>query len=277
MTRRKLILALTDGLRPEAITPAIMPALHDLAANHTSAETARTVRPSVTVAALASLATGVSPETHRLIQPGLDFLPRLTRLRPLARELARHDIPADVVTAELGLGALPLAWSLTQAAGARRLFPAGRRARDTAMAADWLLDAEDAGLVFVYFPDCDEAGHSHGWMSAAYLHAAAEIDTALGILSTRLEEALLVVVADHGGGAVIRTEHHHPHPVNERIPLVLAGPGVAREHRLLGPVSLLDVSATVLWWFGVPVPRCYEGRPLLEAFAPALPLEAATR
>lgn len=274
MRKRKLILALTDGLRPEAITPTVMPTLHALAEGHTSAAAARTVRPSVTVAALASLATGVGPDTHRLIQPGLDFLPRLTRLRPLARELARHKIPADVVTAELGVGGLPLAWSLTQAAGARRLFSAGRRASDTATAADWLLDADDAGLVFVYLPDCDEAGHTHGWMSAPYLRAAAEIDAALAILATRIEQALLVVVADHGGGAVIRTEHHHPHPINERIPLVLAGPGVAREHCLEGPVSLLDVSATALWWFGVPGPSCYEGRPLLEAFAPMLTVEA---
>jgi hypothetical protein len=253
-----------------------MPTLHALAAAHTSVTEARTIRPSVTVAALASLATGVTPETHRLVRPGLDFLPRLTRLRPVARELSRHDIPADVVTAELPLAALPLAWALTQAAGARRLFPAGRRARDTATAADWLLHEENAGLVFVYLPDCDEAGHAHGWMSTPYLQAAGEIDAALGILSTRVEDALLVVLADHGGGAVIRTEHHHPHPTNERIPLILAGPGVAREHRLEGRVSLLDVSATILWWFGVPVPRCYEGRPLLEAFAPALTLEAAS-
>jgi hypothetical protein len=274
MTARKLILVLTDGLRPEAITPAVMPTLHALATTYTHAADARTIRPSVTVAALASLVTGVTPDTHRLVRPGLDFLPRLTRLRPVARELARHDIPADVVTAELPLAALPLAWALTQAAGARRLLPAGRRARDTAMAADWLIDADDAGLVFVYLPDCDEAGHAHGWMSERYLQAAAEIDVALGILSARAEEALLVVVADHGGGAVIRTAHHHPHPANERIPLIFAGPGVAHEHRLEGPVSLLDVSATILWWFGVPIPICYEGRPLLEAFAPVLTLEA---
>ncbi len=273
MTARRLILALTDGLRPEAITPSVMPTLHTLAATYTSAADARTIRPSVTIAALASLATGVTPDAHRLVQPGLDFLPRLTRLRPVARELARHDIPADVVTAELPLGAMPLAWALTRAAGARCLFPAGRRARDIATAADWLLDEDNAGLVFVYLPDCDDAGHAHGWMSTPYLKAAAEIDAAVGILSARAEEALLVVVADHGGGAVIRTEHHHPHPTNERIPLILAGPGVAREHRLLGPVSLLDVSATVLWWFGVPIPDCYAGRPLLEAFAPALTME----
>lgn len=239
---RRLILALTDGLRPDAITPTIMPSLHALAAAHTSATAARTVRPSATVAALASLATGVAPDRHRLIQPGLDF--------PLT--------------------SLPVAWALGSAAGVRRLLPAGRRARDTAAAADWLVGEDGAGLVFVYLPDCDNAGHEHGWMSAHYLAAAAEVDAGVGVLSQHVDDALLIVVADHGGGGVLATEHYHPHPVNEHIPLVLAGPGVAREHRLLGPVSILDLSATVLWWFGAPIPDCYEGRPLLEAFAPEL-------
>lgn len=277
MTARRLILVLTDGLRPEAITPTTMPSLHGLSQAFTIAAEARTVRPSATVAALASLATGVGPESHRLVQPGLGFLPRVARLRPLARELSRRRVAADVVTAELPAAALPLTWALASAAGARRLLPAGRRARETAAAADWLVSEPGAGLVFVYLPDCDTAGHEHGWMSDRYLEAAAEVDAAIGLLSPRVDEALVVVVADHGGGGVIATEHHHPHPVNERIPLVLAGPGVAREHRLEGPVSLLDVSATVLWWFGSPVPHVYEGRPLLEAFAPVLTTEALAR
>ncbi|HKE89430.1 MAG TPA: alkaline phosphatase family protein [Gemmatimonadales bacterium] len=267
---RHLILALTDGLRPDAITPTVMPSLHALAGAYTSATAARTVRPSATVAALASLATGVGPETHRLVQPGLDFLPRLGRLRPVARELARHGVPADVVTAELPLASLPVAWALASAAGVRRLLPAGRRARDTAAGADWLAREDGSSLVFVYLPDCDDAGHEHGWMSDRYLAAAVELDAAIGVLSRHVDDALLVVVADHGGGGVLATEHHHPHPVNEHIPLVLAGPGVAREQRLEGPVSILDLSATVLWWFGAPIPDCYEGRPLLEAFAPEL-------
>lgn len=267
---RRLILALTDGLRPDAITPTVMPSLHALAAAYTSAAVARTVRPSATVAALASLATGVAPDTHRLIQPGLDFLPRIGRLRPVARELSRHGVPADVVTAELPLASLPVAWALASAAGVRRLRPIGRRARDTAAGADWLAGEDGSGLVFVYLPDCDIAGHAHGWMSDRYLAAAAELDAAIGVLSQHVDDALLIVVADHGGGGVLATEHHHPHPVNEHIPLVLAGPGVGREHRLEGPVSILDLSATVLWWFGAPVPDSYEGRPLLEAFAPEL-------
>jgi len=273
---RRLILALTDGLRPDAITPTVMPSLHALAAAYTSAAAARTVRPSATVAALASLATGVAPDTHRLIQPGLDFLPRIGRLRPVARELSRHGVIADVVTTELPLASLPVAWALATAAGVRRLLPVGRRARDTAAGADWLVGEDGSGLVFVYLPDCDNAGHEHGWMSDRYLAAAAELDAAIGVLSQHVDDALLIVVADHGGGGVLATEHHHPHPVNEHIPVVLAGPGVAREHQLEGPVSILDLSATVLWWFGAPIPDCYEGRPLLEAFAPQLvPQESA--
>jgi len=277
MSTRRLILALTDGLRPDAITPAIMPSLHGLAQEFTTAAEARTVRPSATVAALASLATGVAPDSQRLVQPGLGFLPRVSRLRPVARELARCGVAVDVVTAELPSAALPVVWALASAAGVRRLLPAGRRARDTATVAARLVSEPGAGLVFVYLPDCDVAGHDHGWMSAAYLDAAREVDAAVGRLAANVDEALLVVVADHGGGGVIATEHHHPHPVNERIPLVLAGPSVAREHRLEGPISLLDVSATALWWFGAAVPECYEGRPLLEAFAPVLTTEAAAR
>jgi Type I phosphodiesterase / nucleotide pyrophosphatase len=274
MTGRPLILALADGLRPEAVTPDIMPALSALSRHHTSATDAQTVRPSATVAALASLATGVGPDTHRLVQPGLDFLPRVARLRPVARELARRGVPADVVTAELPLPALPVAWALAQAAGVRRLFPAGRRAPETAVAAQWILEEDDAGLVFVYLPDCDVAGHAHGWMSSAYVKAAAEVDRAIAYLAPHADDALLIVVADHGGGGVLPTEHDQPHPLNDRIPLVLAGPQVAPAHPLDGPVSLLDVSATILWWFGIPVPDVYEGRPLLEAFVPALPLAA---
>lgn len=274
MTDRRLILVLADGLRPDAITAARMPSLYGLAQAFTAATDARTIRPSATVAALASLATGVSPQSHRLLSPGVGFLPRFARLRPFARELARCGVPSDVVTAELPAATLPVTWALAAAVGARRMLSAGRRARDTAAAADWLLTEPGAGLVFVYLPDCDRVGHEEGWMSPAYLEAASEVDAAIGSLSAQVEETLLVVVADHGGGGVIATEHHHPHPVNERIPLILAGPGVAREHRLEGPTSLLDVSATVLWWFGAPVPKSYEGRPLLEAFAPSLVPEA---
>ena len=263
---RRLVFVLADGLRPDAIAPSVMPSLHGMGEAFTIAMHARTVRPSATVAALASLATGVGPGTHRLVEPGLSFLPRLGSLRPLARELTRAGITSDIVTGALGPGALPVAWALSTTAGARRLVATGSRARETAAAADRALSERADGLLFVYFPDCDRAGHAYGWMSEPYMEAAAEVDAAVGLLSRWTGDAVFFVTADHGGGGVRLTDHDEPHTVNDHIPLVVAGPNVTRRHRLTRPVSLLDLPATILWWFGLEVPACYEGRPLAEAF-----------
>ena len=264
---RRLVIVLADGLRPDAVSPSVMPSLDALGRVYTLARRARTVRPSATVAALASLATGVGPGTHRLIEPGLEFLPRLRTIRPVSRLLARAGIPTDVVIADLGPAALPVAWALASTAGARRLVAKGSRARDTAAAAHRLLAQPEQRLLLVYLPDCDRAGHAHGWMSDPYLEAAAEVDAAVGLLSPWTDDTVFIVTADHGGGGVTANEHDEPHPVNDHIPLIVAGPGVTRRHQLTRTISLLDVPATVLWWFGVPVPDGYEGRPLAEAFA----------
>lgn len=266
---RRLVIVLADGLRPDAVAPGTMPSLDALGSAYTLARQARTIRPSATVAALASLATGVAPQTHRLTEPGLGFLMGLRSLRPVAWELARAGIATDVVTGELGPAALPVAWSLASTAGVRRLVAKGARARDTALAAHRVLMQPEERLLFLYLPDCDRAGHAYGWMSGPYLEAAADVDAAIGALGSWTDDAVLIVTADHGGGGVRANEHDDPHPVNDHIPLVLAGPGVTRRHQLTRPISILDIPATVLWWFGVPVPEGYEGRPLAEAFVPA--------
>ena len=61
-------------------------------------------------------------------------------------------------------------------------------------------------------------------------------------------------------------DHAEPHPINDHIPLILAGPDVTRRHQLTRQVSLLDIPPTLLWWFGLEVPVCYEGRVLRQAF-----------
>ena len=268
---RSVILVLADGLRPDAITPTGMPSLHALGAEYTLALQATTVRPSSTVAALASIATGLSPAAHGLIDPGLELLGRMVRIKPLGRELARAGVPSRVVTGDLG----PMEWNvvraLTAAAGVGGLTCAGRRGREVAEVASAVMERREGGVLFVYLNDCDRAGHAHGWMSRQYLDAAAEVDTAVGALAEFLWDALLLVVSDHGGGGVTPTHHHEPHPTNDRIPLVMAGYGVTRRHQLTRPVSILDVPPTLCHWFGVPVPGGYEGRALTEAFVSARP------
>ena len=145
---RRLIIVLADGLRPDAVSPSVMPSLDALGRSYTLAWSAQTVRPSCTVPALASLATGVGPDTHRLIEPGLEFLPRLRTIRPVSRVLARAGIPTDIVTADLGPAALPVAWALASTAGVRRLVAKGSRARDTAAAAQRMLSKPEDRPIF---------------------------------------------------------------------------------------------------------------------------------
>ena len=266
---RRVILVLADGLRPDAITPTDMPSLDALSRTYTTALRASTVRPSRTVAALASLATGVAPETHGLIEPGLGFLARLPTLRPLARELTRGGVASQVVASELLPAERAVLWALTKAAGLSQYRSAGLRARDVARAAQAVALAQSNGLVFVYLNDCDQAGHAHGWMSPQYRAAAVEIDAAIGVLSDLTEHSLLIVMADHGGGGVTTHDHAEPHPINDHIPLILAGPDVTRRHQLTRQVSLLDIPPTLLSWFGLDVPVCYEGRVLTQAFTRA--------
>ena len=260
----RCLVILADGLRPDAITRLRMPHLYALAQNWTHAPHAVTVRPSVTVAALASLATGVSPATHGLVEPGLGFLARLGRLRPLARELARHRVRSQVFAGAPATRSKPVAWALATCAGVSQLLLHAGDARDVAFAALPWIDRD--GLSFVYLPDCDRAGHAEGWMSPAYLAAAMRVDSAIGLLTREPGDALVMVVSDHGGGGVQDRDHDAPHILNDRIPLVLAGRGVRRFHALARQVSLLDVPPTILRWFGCPVPAAYEGASLDEAF-----------
>ena len=269
----RVILILTDGLRPDAVTPGRMPFLHQLADEHVVALSATTVRPSTTVAALATLATGLEPETHGLLEPGLGFLRRLAQLEPLPRALARAGIRTRIVASDLPPIQRRVAPLLAAAAGVATFRCVGTQAREVAAGA---LDVAAGGgrqMLFVYLNDCDRAGHTHGWMSPEYLEAAVELDAAVGLLAPLAASSLLVILADHGGGGVVPTHHREPHPLNDAIPLVLAGPDVERRRRLTDPVSIVDVPPTMCHWLGVPVPDTFEGRVLTEAFArPAAPV-----
>jgi hypothetical protein len=244
-----------------------MPSLEALGGEYTMALRAATVRPSTTVAALTSLATGLAPQSHGFTEPGLAFLSRLAQLRPVGRELGRAGHPTTIVAHELSVVERSVVGALVGAAGLGRLTGRGCGARQTAVAAHEALAAQQHGVVFVYLNDCDQAGHRSGWMSDDYLAATSEVDAAIGMLAEVADDSLLIVVADHGGGGVTTHDHGEPHPVNDHIPLVLAGPTVTRRHQLTRAVSLLDLPPTLLWWFGVDIPASYEGRVLAEAFA----------
>jgi len=260
---RRVVLLVIDGLRPDAVSPALMPSLAALAASGWSSEGC-TIRPSITIAALSSLATGVPPERHGLVDARLPSLQQLSGLRPLPLVLKRHGHRTRIVAGPLPTAHRVLGRTLLGLAGVDSLVSAPPRPCELALAAEREQSRREAGLTIVYVNNCDQVGHRRGWMSPAYLEAARAADEAVGVLADgvlREEAALLLVTADHGGGGVVPTDHDMPHPANDAIPIVAAGSRVVggRGH---GSASLLDVPPTILRALGVPVPKEYVGRVL---------------
>ncbi len=266
---RKVVLVVLDGLRPDAITRDAMPNLHAIMRGGWQAVDAVTVRPSVTVAALSSLATGVSPAVHGFTSAASAPLGRITSLRPLPLELRRLGVETTVVVPQLGGAARWLAGSLLRLGGVDRLVTAPPVPARLVEAGVRQMDGNPRReFVVIYFNDADLAGHAWGWMSPAYLQAVTAIDRALSPLLPMAQEpeTLLIITADHGGGGVLPQDHDHPHPVNDRIPLILAGGRVMPGLMTTEPVRLLDIPPTVLNGFGGSAPAAYEGRAIHEAF-----------
>lgn len=265
---RKVALVILDGLRPEAITPAVMPALSALSADHWRPAHAVTVSPSVTVAALTSLATGVSPARHGLVEPGLRTLGMFSGLTLLPSHLRRNDRQVTIVTTDLPIPSLILARTLIGVAGAVDLVTGGMEPASVGEVAAREIIRRGPGLTVVYLNDCDRAGHASMWMSPVYLEAAARLDQAVAVLAelARRDDTLLLFCADHGGGGLVPHDHDGDHPLNLRIPIILAGRGLHSRTLSQRPAQLLDIPPTILAALGVPVPASYEGRVLSEAF-----------
>lgn len=124
------------------------------------------------------------------------------------------------------------------------------------------LAASDAAFVAVLVLDVDRAGHAAG-VGAAYRAAAAAVDRTLRAALSRVDLArdAVIVTADHGH--VARGGHGGPEREVSRVPLVLAGAGVAPGAVARDP-QLIDVAPTVAALLGVPAPGHAEGRALVE-------------
>ena len=200
----RVVLLVIDGLRPEAVSPTVMPSLACLAASGWSAE-ARTVRPSVTIAALTSLATGVPPERHGVVDARLPAVGALRGLQPLPLVLKRHGHLTRIVTGPLPTPHRVLSRTLLGLAGVGSLITAALNPRDLARTGEREQERLAAALTIIYLNDCDRAGHREGWMSRGYLAAARAADSAVAELVDTViarEGGLLLVTADHGGGGL---------------------------------------------------------------------------
>ena len=69
--------------------------------------------------------------------------------------------------------------------------------------------------------------------------------------------------ADHGGSG---THHGGPSREELEIPWIISGPGIVPGKKLKGTVNTFDTAPTIAYVFGLTPPKCWIGKPVLEAF-----------
>lgn len=265
---RRVVLVVLDGLRPDAIPRFGLYHLSALAQRGASTMLGRTVSPSVTACAMASLLTGAAPERHGLMSEKFRFPKSSGPLHPLPRTLAEHSLPSSAFLARMPLLFTSIAHRMASHLGFTETTFRGNDSAEIHAAARRALREQRRGLILMHWPDADRAGHAEGWMSDDYAAAARRMDATLGTLVAEigLEDpgTLLIALADHGGGGAVPDHHNSDHPLDCTIPVVLAG-GAVHPGNLPAGSSLLDVPATIAWALGISLPESFAGRPLAEA------------
>lgn len=265
---RRVVLVVLDGLRPDAIPRFGLAQISAFARAGASTMLGRTVAPSVTACAMASLLTGAAPERHGL-QSERFHLPRARGpIDPLPRVLAAQALPSSAFLARMPLLFTGIAHRIASHLGFSDTRFRGADCTEILATARPALREQRRGLILMHWPDADRAGHAHGWMSDPYAAAARRLDAALGDLVqvVGLDDpgTLVIALADHGGGGAVLDHHDSEHPLDRTIPVMLAG-GAVRRGELAPGASLLDVPATICWALGIPRPESYAGTPLREA------------
>ena len=283
--RVNLLLVTIDTLRADRVNASLTPNIEALSARGVSFTRARTVAP-LTLPAHVSLMTGLLPPNHGVRLNGVHRLgagiPTLAQTLKTAGYRTGAFVGAYVLNRRFGLaqGFDTYDDEIARGESSVGLLEAERRGGVVAeRAIGWLQSLRNDGEPFMmwvhlydphapYDPPPDMLARA---MGQPYDGEVAYADAQLGRLVEAvraagvLDRTLIVVAGDHGESLGEHGESTHGLLLYEsalRIPLVLAGAGVAPARRA-DPTSLVDVLPTVVGVLGLPPPANLDGRDAL--------------
>jgi hypothetical protein len=274
---RKLLVVGVDGVRHDILAQLSIPALRALAARGVMSRTfifAAPMAPTVSGPSWSSIATGVWPDKHRVLDndfrnhdlgPYPDFLTRLEQARPALRTYAISDwrplteTPGPVFTSAIDL----------------RITHDGDREDSWAIADDKVtadaieqLQHQHPDAAFVYLGNVDMVAHG-GDTDLRYRAAIEKVDQQIGAMVAAIEarptygdeDWLILVTTDHGH--VDRGGHGGP-SWQERQSFIIAAGGDIAPGALAVEPRTVDIAPTVLAHFGVAIDPAWglDGVPL---------------
>ena len=280
-----VVLISFDGLRPDAIDAAKAVTLLELIKQGAYCSRAKTVRPSLTLPAHASMLTGLEVSRHHVIwndyKPGEISLPTIFSYakqsgRRVEAFLSKPKFYFLAPARSLDFRYIPPApenWDSTNPKMVRAgvlksyLGPPDTSAQGIALAIAKEWPRQQRAFTFIHFREPDVVGHLDGWMSNEYLEAVGNCDKAVGSiletldLSGARERTVVIVTSDHGGKG---RYHLKDVPENNSIPWICAGPGVPKGLIIQRQVHIADTMPTVLTLLGIPVPEKLDGKVVRE-------------
>ena len=259
----RVIVVVIDGCRLDRFHEAEKPYLERMMAGGTVFESVETVYPARTVVCFSSMFTGAPPETHGItsnlvlklglkVESVFDALRRAGKKGRLVGIAHLIDAFGDDVA------------SVTSVAHNDKID------QSLIAAAKRELEEHDAELVVLQLLAVDQNGHVRGTYYPEYVERIEITDRLIeGFMRWcedrgYLEDAAVVLMADHGQGRGIGA-HGHLSEGERFVPFAMWGSGVARGGTVKKPRSILDLAPTICFLLGVEPPSGSVGRVLKEA------------
>ena len=214
------VVLLVDGLGASSLTARSGHA-RTLAPLLTASTTITTGFPTTTASALATLMTGEAPGIHGLV--GYSVLDRANDR--VVNQLNGWDARLDPATWQrlptlferaqaIGLPSFAIGMERYRSSGFSRAVLRGAEYRGASSISDRfvearkVLDEQAGGLLYIYVPELDQAGHSHGWQSPLWTSLLEELDASVAVFSRSLgKREGMLLTADHGVLDVPESSH----------------------------------------------------------------------
>lgn len=263
----KLLFVVIEGLRPDALECVHVRCIDNLIRNGTVCRQLQGVRPCLTLPALYSMFSSLSPDEHGVVTDSgcaahnchvaslfsLLWYGHRSCSMFYCREQLRELVPC---------GALHTGMMISSD-GIRNVD------HQLAEAATCHLQRETPDFCFLYLQGVDIAGTHFGYMSEPYLQSIEQADHALELLFENLaivgmqDDYAVMIVSSHGGS------WEPERPVMQRealLPLILAGPGIVAGVELDREVSSLDLTPTMAKILNISTHPVWKGRVVEEFF-----------
>ena len=258
--KKKVILITVDGMRPDALFACGSPYTERLMKMGSYTLSAKSVYPSGTLPAHASVFHSAHPEAHGVVcnfymTPKRETTSLCRVIKESGGKCAAYyswEPLRDITRPE----ELDVSFYLRGGIVA---------SSDTVLAERMLRDIEELSckfdFCFLHLGECDGEGHFYGWMSENYLNCLrGALESVMKIIDRLGKDYTVILTADHGGH-----DRRHGTDLDEdmTVPMFFIGEDFVGGCELSLPISLLDIAPTVASIMGLEKCAEWQGKSLL--------------